>query len=336
MGKLSTTYLGIPVNSPVIVGACDLVETPEHLTKMEKAGAGAIVYKSLFEEQIQLEDMELSNMLDSYNERNAEMTRLFQDKSYAGPEEYLSRLSQAKKRITIPLIGSLNAIYPETWIKYAKAIESTGVDGLELNFFSIPFSDTRTGAEIENEQLAIVKSVVEAVKIPVSVKLSPYYSNLINFISRLQDTGIQGIVLFNKLFQPDIDIDSIKHIAPWNLSSEKEYRLTLRYAGLLYGEFRGDIIGNRGVYHAEDVIRLLLAGSDSVQIVSTIYKNGFGKISEINQSVIAWMTKHGFKTIDDFRGKLSRINTLNPLIYKRAQYIDMMLNSGKLINRPGL
>ncbi len=336
MGKLSTTYLGLPVSSPVIVGACDLVETPEHLSKMEKAGAGAIIYKSLFEEQIQLEDLELSNMLDSYNERNAEMTRLFSGSSYTGPEEFLNRLALAKKKVTIPLIASLNAIYPETWVKYAKGIESTGVDGLELNFFNIPFSDNRTGSEIENEQLAIVKSVVDAVRIPVSVKLSPYYSNLMNFISRLQETGIEGIVLFNKMFQPDIDIDSIKHVSPWNLSSEKEYRLSLRYSGLLYGEFRGDIIGNRGIYDGDDAIRLLLAGADSVQIVSTLYKNGFSRITQMNDTLTGWMTRHGFKTIDDFRGKLSRINTLNPLIYKRAQYIDMMLNSGKLINRPGL
>ncbi|OFY54615.1 MAG: hypothetical protein A2X22_03290 [Bacteroidetes bacterium GWF2_49_14] len=336
MGKLSTTYLGLPVSSPVIVGACDLVETPEHLSKMEKAGAGAIIYKSLFEEQIQLEDLELSNMLDSYNERNAEMTRLFPGSSYSGPEEFLNRLALAKKKVTIPLIASLNAIFPETWVKYAKGIESTGVNGLELNFFNVPFSNSRTGSQIENEQLAIVKSVVDAVKIPVSVKLSPYYSNLMNFIGRLQETGIEGIVLFNKVFQPDIDIDTLKHVSPWNLSSEKEYRLTLRYSGLLYGEFRGDIIGNRGIYNGDDAIRLLLAGADSVQIVSTLYKNGFGRITEINNTMTAWMTRHGFKTIDDFRGKLSRINTLNPLIYKRAQYIDMMLNSGKLINRPGL
>ncbi len=334
MGKLSTSYLGLPVSSPVIAGASDLAETPENLVKMEKAGAGAIVYKSLFEEQIQMEDIRLGNLLDSYNERNAEMTMLFPGSVYAGPEEFLRKLKLAKKSVGIPLIASLNAVYEETWVKYAKWIEETGVDGLELNFFNVPFSSEKSASDIENEQTAIVKKVVEAVKIPVSVKLSPYYSNLLNFISALNSTGIKGIVLFNKLFQPDIDIDSLKHASPWNLSSEKEYRLALRYAGLLFGQTGSDIIASRGIYQGEDVVRLLLAGADTVQVVSTLYKNGINQISRMNETISDWMSKHQFSSLSDFRGRMSRANTVNPMIYKRAQYIDMILNSGKLIGNP--
>jgi dihydroorotate dehydrogenase (fumarate) len=205
---------------------------------------------------------------------------------------------------------------------------------LELNFFNVPFSLEKTGAQIEEEQLRIARKVVEAVNIPVSVKLSPYYSNLPNFISRLSQTGVRGIVLFNKLFQPDIDVDKIKHSTPWNLSSEKEYRLSLRYAGLLYGEGFGDIAASRGITDGEDVIRLLLAGAQVVQVVSTLYRNGIERISEINNGVSAWMTGHGFSSPDEFRGRLSRKNTANPMIYKRAQYIDMMLNSDKIFGTP--
>jgi dihydroorotate dehydrogenase (fumarate) len=333
MGKLSTTYLGLPVSSPVVVGACDLVENPDNLARLEKAGAGAIVYKSLFEEQIQLEDVELSNLLDSYNERNAEMVKVFPGSVYSGPEEFLGKLKAARKKVSIPLIGSLNAIYPETWVKYAKGLESTGINGLELNFFNVPFSFSRSAIEIEKEQIEIAKSVVEAVKIPVSVKLSPYYTNLLQFIDSLMGTGIKGVVLFNKLFQPDIDIATLKHSSPWNLSAEKEYKLTLRYCGLLHGEVSGELTAARGLYNHEDIIRLILAGADSVQVVSTLYKNGIGKLAEINDGISSWMSEHKFKSLDDFRGKLSRANTINPLIYKRAQYIDMMLNSGKHIAR---
>jgi len=334
MGKLKTNYLGLELESPVIAGACDLVENPSNLEKMEKAGAGAIVYKSLFEEQVQLEDLRLYNLLESYNDRNAEMTQVFPGTTYAGPEEFLEKLKRAKKNLGIPVIGSLNAIYESTWVTYARGIEETGVDALELNFFNVPFSIDKTGTEVEDEQIRIVEQVIGAVKIPVSVKLSPYYSNLLNFVDRLNKAGVKGVVLFNKLFQPDIDLDEIKHTSPWNLSHEKDYRLSLRYTGLLYGEGKGDVSASRGVMDGEDAIKLLLAGAQTVQVVSSLYINGIDRIEEINQTIKTWMKFHGYNSTNEFRGRLSRKNTPNPMIYKRAQYIDMMLNSGKLIKKP--
>jgi len=326
--------MGLELKSPVIAGASNLVENPVNLKKIEKAGAGALVYKSLFEEQIQLEDIRLFNLLESYNERNAEMTQVFSGTTYAGPEEFLEKLRQAKQNLGIPVIGSLNAVFENTWIKYAQGIEETGVDGLELNFFNVPFSADKTGAEIEEEQIRIASQVVHSVKIPVSVKLSSNYSNLLNFIGRLHKTGIKGIVLFNTFFQPDVDLDQMKHISPWNLSNEKEYRLSLRYCGLLYGEGMGDVIASGGIMEGEDLTKLLLAGAQAIQVVSTIYKNGIERIDEMNSSLLAWMKYHKYSDIDDFRGELSRKKTPNPMIYKRAQYIDMMLNSGKLIRNP--
>lgn len=331
MNKLKTNYLGLELDSPVVVGACNLVENPANIKKIEKAGAGALVYKSLFEEQIHLEDIRLSNLLESYNERNAEMTQVFPGTVYAGPDEFLEKLKRVKQNTGIPVIGSLNAVYEDTWVQYARGIEATGVDGLELNFFNVPFSFDKTGVEVEDEQLRIVEQVVHAVKIPVSVKLGSNYSNLLNFISRLNKTGIQGVVLFNKFFQPDIDLHDMKHISPWNLSSEKEYRLALRYSGLLFGEGQGDVIASCGITNGDDVIKLLLAGAQAVQVVSTLYKNGIERIDEMNSGLSAWMNHRKYSCIDDFRGGLSRKNTPNPTIYKRAQYIDMMLNSEKLI-----
>ena len=334
MSKLTTRYMGLDLDSPVIVGACDLVENPANLKKIEKAGAGALVYKSLFEEQIRLEDLRLSNLLESYNDRNAEMTRVFPGTTYSGPDEYLEKLKLVKRNLSIPVIGSLNAVNESTWVQYARGIGETGVDGLELNFFNVPFSPDQTGAEIEEEQIRIVEQVVKSVKIPVSVKLSPYYSNLLNFVSRLNKTGIHGIVLFNKFFQPDVDLDGMKHTSPWNLSNDKEYRLALRYSGLLFGEGPCEVIASCGIQEGDDVIKLLLAGARAVQVVSTLYKNGIERIGEMNSSLLVWMKYRGYSSIDDFRGRLSRKNTANPTIYKRAQYIEMMLNSEKLIGRP--
>lgn len=331
MGKLAANYLGLPIESPIIVGANNLTENPENLIQMEKAGAGAIVFKSLFEEQIQLEEIRLEQQLEGYNNRHAEMIQISPDTVYAGPEEYLNHLTKAKLAVKIPLIASLNAVFEETWVRYAKLIEKTGVDGLELNFYTIPFSNELSSAEVEARQIAIAKKVVEAVQIPVSVKLSPSYSNLLNFINLLKDTGIKGVILFNQLFQPDIDIDQVKHITPWNLSTKKDYRLTLRYAGLLYGESPLEIIASRGIHGGEEAVKLLLAGADTVQVVSTLYKNGIEQISQMNEFIEGWMSAHRFSNLHEFRGLLSRAKTLNPLVYKRAQYIEMMLNSEKLL-----
>ncbi len=332
MSKLSTHYLGLELKSPVVVGACDLTENPANLKKIEKAGAGAVVYKSIFEEQIQLEDARLSNILESYNERNAEMTQVFPGTTYTGPEEFLEKLKRVKQKLSIPVIGSLNAVYPETWVKYAQGIAQTGVDGLELNFYNVPYSFEKSGAEIEAEQIAIAEKVVQSVKIPVSVKLSPYYTNPLHFISQLEKAGIKGVVLFNRLFQPDVDLDTIRHSSPWNLSHEKEYRLSLRYSGLLFGKSKGDIIASQGIMDGDDLIRLLLVGASAVQVVSTLYKNGIDRIEEMNNNLQVWMKFHNFSEINDFRGKLSCKNTANPIVYKRAQYIDMMLNSNKMFN----
>jgi len=331
MANLTSQYLGIELKNPIVVGACDLLENQDNLAKLEKAGAGAIVYKSLFEEQIQLEDLELSRQLQEYNERNAEMTSLFPDVSHAGPGEHLYKLKKAVELLNIPLFASLNAVYKETWVKYASLIAGTGVAGLELNFYNVPYSYDKTADEIEQEQLDVVEAVLKEVDIPVSVKLSRYYTNPLGIIKKLDKLGVKGLVLFNKLFQPDIDVISEKHIIPWNLSSPEEYKLPLRYAGLLSGEVDADIIANTGIYSGKDVLKLILAGANNVQIVSTLYKNGVGHIADMLKEMNDWMDVKGYSSLDEIRGKLSRKKLNNPYIYKRAQYIDIILNSERIL-----
>lgn len=331
MANLTSNYLGVELSSPIVAGACDLLDNTENLVKLEKAGAGAIVYKSLFEEQIQLEDLELSMQLQEYNDINAEMTTIFPEVNHAGPGEHLYKLKKAIEAVDIPVFASLNAVFKETWVKYAKLLANTGVAGLELNFYNVPFSFEKSGEEIENEQLDVVKAILEAVSIPVSVKLSRFYTNPLAMVKKLDDLGVKGVVLFNKLFQPEIDLVAEKHITPWNLSSPEEYKLPLRYAGLLSGQIKADIISSTGIFTGKDVLKLILAGADSVQVVSTLYKNGVNHIESMLKEITEWMDAKGYSGFDDFRGKLSKEKVKNPYIYKRAQYIDVLLNSERIM-----
>ena len=333
MAELKTNYLGLKLKNPIIVGASNLVTKTDNLKQIEESGAAAIVYKSLFEEQVQLEALQLQNELGEYNDRNAEMISLFPDIDHAGPEEHLFNLAQARKVLSIPLIASLNAIAKQTWIDYAKKIESTGVDALELNFYAVPRSLDDDGSKIVNEQLDVLKAVKAAVKIPVSVKLSPFYANPLNIISQMDKTGVDGFVLFNRLFQPDVDLSTETHFSPHNLSNPEDYKLALRFAGLLYNEIEGSIIANAGIYEGADVAKLILAGADAVQVVSTLYKNKIPHLIKMLADLSVWMDSKGYKTLDDFKGKLSRKNTKDPFVYKRAQYIDVLLKSEEIFKK---
>lgn len=328
---MKTRYLGIDLKNPVIVGASNIVNKLENVKKVEEAGAAAIVFKSLFEEQIQLESAQLDDKLQEYSERNAEMINLFPKIEHAGPEEHLFNIAMIKKTVKIPVIASLNATIKETWIDYAKRIEEMGVDALELNFFYVPRDIEFDGHNLVGEQVDILKAVRGAVKIPLSVKLSPFYANPLNLIKKLDDAGANGFVLFNRLFQPEIDMDKEAHYTPFNLSVPEDNRLPLRFAGLLYGNLKGDVCSNTGIFTGRDVAKMILAGANCVQIVSTIYKNKIEYISTIIKELEAWMDGKGYKSLNDFRGKLSNKNTNDPFVYKRAQYIDLLLKSDEIL-----
>lgn len=333
MANLRTKYMGLELKNPVIIGANNLVTNTDNLKRIEDAGAGAIVYKSLFEEQIQLENLELFERQTEYEDRNAEMINLFPDPDSDNDDarEHLFDLERAKETVNIPVFASLNAISDMGWVDYAKRIEETGVDGIELNLYSMPEKSDGKFEEIEKKHVKIVTDVKAAVKIPVSVKLSPYYSNPLKLLSDLDNAGADAFILFNRLFQPDIDIETESHNFPYNLSNKEDHRLPLRFAGLLYGNTNASICANSGIISGSDAIKMILAGADAVQIVSTLYLNQIEVITSILGEIEKWMGSKGYETVDSFRGKLSRKNSESKLPYHRAQYMDFMMTTSEIL-----
>ncbi|MCE2937179.1 MAG: dihydroorotate dehydrogenase-like protein [Cyclobacteriaceae bacterium] len=325
--NLSTHYGGIALKNPIVIGASNIVTDPENLVKLEKAGAAAIVYKSLFEEQLQLEQFQLEQQQEAYSNWDAEHDTFFPRVKHAGPAEHILRLRDAKRKISIPLIGSLNCTHDETWEQFAVEMAGSGIDGLELNFYNNNTYFDLEANEIERKQLQTLKRVRAAVNIPIFVKLSPYYSNPLRMIELMDQAQADGFVLFNRLFQPDIDIDKEEHHFPYNFSSEADNRLALRYAGLLHKKVSGSIISNTGVHNGRDVVKMLLAGADAVQVVSAVYKKGIQYIETMLSELEGWMKKKGYESLDDFRGKLSKENLADPFAYKRAQYVDILMKS---------
>jgi len=336
MANLKTHFMGIELRNPVIVGACNLATDLDNLRKMEEAGAGAIVLKSLFEEQIQLESLQMEQEMDEYNERNAEMTSLFPALQHAGPKEHLLMVRNAKKAVRIPVIASLNAVYGTTWAEYAKLLEETGVDALELNFYAVPRDISKTGESIEQEQIEIIKEVKKNVSVPVCVKLSTFYTNPLNVISLMDKAGADGFVLFNRFFQPEIDLNKETHVIHFPMSSDEDNKLPMRFAGLLQGNIKAGICSNTGICTGKDVVKMILAGADCVQVVSTIYKNKISYISNILSDIESWMASKKYKSLEDFRGKLSNKSINDPFVYKRAQYVDLLLKSDELFKKQGL
>lgn len=333
MADLSTTYMGINLKNPIILGASNLVTRPETIKELEAAGIAAIVYKSLFEEQIQLESFQMEEDINEYANRNSEMARLFPDIEHAGPKEHIHNLKKLRQATSLPIIASLNALYEPSWVEYAKLLEDAGVNALELNLYATPGYFEVGCSSIEEKQYQIVRSVKKAVSIPVSVKLSPYYTNTLNFIKKLDEAGVDGFVLFNRFFQPEIDIETETFYFPWELTQERDRHLSLRYTGLLYGNIEASICASRGIYSAEDIIRMLLSGADAVQSVSAIYKNQPAVVTSMLNDLSDWMDKKGYKTLNDFRGKLSRKNLKDPFMYQRAQYVDILMKSEEIFKK---
>lgn len=323
--------MGVTLKNPLILGACNLSNNLEKLKAAEEAGVSAIVYRSLFEEQIQLEASELSSQLEAFDDRNAEMTSLFPKIEHGGPKEHIHNLKKVISELSIPVFASLNAVYKESWVEYAGLLEEAGVAGLELNFFSVPRDFDKSGHDVILQQIDFLKAVKKAVKIPVSVKLSPFYTNILKTIKDLDDAGADAFILFNRLFEPDIDIDEEKHVSPWNLSNHSDHRLAIRYIGLAHENVSASLAANTGIYEGSDMIKMILAGASAVEAVSTFYHHGPGHATEMLKELEQWMDKKGYEDIDAFRGKLSKKAINDPFVYKRAQYIDMLLKSDEMI-----
>ncbi len=329
MPDLKTKFMGIEIKNPIVVGACNLSKDKETLIHLEKAGAGAIVYKSLFEEQIQYERLQFEEKLHEFDERHAEMISIHPNVEHAGPKEHLAELKKAKKALSIPLIASLNAVYKETWVEYAKLIEETGVDGLELNFYTLPREAEQVN--IVDNQVEMVRAVREAVSIPIAVKLGPFYSNPLNVMSKIDEAGANGFVLFNRFFHLDIDVDNEKITSPFNLSKEGDHKLPLKFTGLLYNKVKGSICSNTGIFTGKDMAKMILAGAECVQIVSAVYKYKAQHIEKMLKELEFWMNYRSYKSVDDFRGKLSDDAIKDPFAYARAQYVDILMNPENII-----
>ena len=331
MADLSTTYMGMTLRNPIIAGASEMTSNVETIKRLAGAGVGALVTKSLFEEQIQLEEFMFLDDLEKFNYRHAEMISIFPNLKFAGPEEHLMWVRKTKQAVDIPVIASLNAVNTETWLEYAGLLEETGVDALECNLFGPPMEMDKIGSHIEDEQVALVAELKKVVSIPISIKLSHFYTNPLNVISRMDEAGVDALVLFNRLFEPDLDIESQTHASPFNFSNKTDYRLSLRYAGLLEGRIEADICTGTGIFDGDSVIKMILAGATAIQTVTALYRHGIDHVDKMLKTMEEWMGTHGYDTLDDFRGRLSKRNTTEPWAYTRAQYAKLLMNPKQVI-----
>ena len=327
MANLKTTYMGLELKNPFIAGASGYTANLDRIRQLEEAGAAAVVCASLFEEQIQYERFRLEEDLHQFDNLYAEMTDFFPRVKHAGPKEHLGWVKRAKESVGIPVIASLNAVNRNVWSEWAVQLEDTGADALECNFYSTPSSFDRSSQDVEAEQIEILAEVKNKVKIPVSVKLSAFYTNPLHFIKRLDDVGVRGFVLFNRLFQPDIDVEKQSNRYHHSLSSGTEYEASLRYAGLLHGNIRGDVCANSGLMTGKDAIKLILAGASCVQIVSTLYKNKIGSLADLVREAESWMDARGYKDLSAFQGKMDAKNNQDPAFYRRAQYVKNIIKA---------
>lgn len=339
MIDLSCNYLGLKLRNPIIVGSSGLSSSLENLIKAETAGAGAIVLKSVFEEQIQYEAEALISSQDegavrwkSAFQKIVNEKEQYYDEAYQyltdyatenALEHYISFLKKAKEVCKIPLIASINCKSQYDWALFAKRLEQAGADAIELNVYVLPSDITKSGSEHEQLYFDVIQEVKKYVKIPVSLKIGFYFSGLANSALALSKSGIAGLTLFNRPYNPDIDIDLVQVTASNMFSNEHEYSHSLRWVALLAGKIDCDIAASTGIHNSSSVIKQLLSGADAVQMVSVFYKHHFEIIPTILKEISEWMVKHNFNTISDFKGKLSHKNIINPSMYERVQFIRL-------------
>ena len=325
MADLRTTYMGVPLANPIVVGASSLSRKVDTIRQLEDAGAGGLVIKSLFEEQIQAEAEAFHERLTQYDNSFVEAVSMFPNIEHGGPKQHLYWIEQTRRQVRMPLFASLNCINRETWVSYARQLAETGVDGLELNFYSPPLDPTVTAADIEAREIETLAEVREAVRIPIAVKLHPYYTSLMNVAARFQEVGAQGLVLFNRLFQPDIDLDREQKIAQVQLTHPGDSLVPLRWTALLSQRLEVDLIASTGVDSGADVARMILAGAAAVQVVSTLYRHGPKHIGTMQNELQAWMEGRGYATLGDFRAKLARPKLSDAWSFERGQYIKALI-----------
>lgn len=325
MADLTTEYLGLRLTSPIVVASSALSNRVENLEAAEGSGAGAVVLRSLFEEQIEAANSALEDELSRGAESNPEARTYFPPQR-VGPHEYLSLVEKAKRALEIPVIASLNCAAPGSWTGYAKEIESAGADALEVNVYSVEADPSVGAAEVEKRYLEAVRAVRAAVKIPVAVKLSPFFTSLGHFVARLDEAGANGIVLFNRFLQPDLSLEKMSAAPSMTLSAPAEALLPLRWIALLHGRIRAHLAASTGVYDATGALKPILAGAQVVQLASALVKNGIPHIAKMLTGMEDWLDKKGASSIDDVRGSLSQKSVQDPSAFERAQYVHLILS----------
>ncbi|MCS7221621.1 MAG: dihydroorotate dehydrogenase-like protein [Anaerolineae bacterium] len=324
--NLTTRYMGMTLKNPIVPSSSPLSETLDGIRRLEDAGAAAVVMYSLFEEQIILESHQLDHFLSYGIESFAEALRYFPDMHtyHIGPEEYLNLIRRAKEAVDIPIIGSLNGVSSGGWIEYARKIQEAGADALELNIYYIPTDPRRTGAEIEQMYLDVLRDVKASVSIPVAMKLSPRFSSIPNMALRLAEAGADALVLFNRFYQPDFDLENLEVIPRLVLSTSNELRLPLRWVAILYGRIPVDFAITTGVHTYQDVLKGLMAGAKVTMMASELLQNGVGRISVILEEMQQWMEEHEYESVEQMQGSMSQKNVAEPAIFERANYMKVL------------
>lgn len=325
---LTTNYMGLELRHPIVASASPLSGTLDGIRRLEDGGAAAVVMSSLFEEQIRHENDSFSYLMESGSHSFAESLSYFPDFGVyeVGPDDYLNVLKQAAESTDIPIIGSLNCVTGQGWIDYARQMQQAGARGIELNIYSVQADLEVSGTEVEQRYLDIVKAVKSTVDIPVALKLSPFFSSMGHMAKSLDNAGIDALVLFNRFYQPDIDIVELEVSPSLSLSSAGEIRLPLLWIALLHGKIRASIGASRGVEKADEIIKYLLAGADVVMTTSSLLRNGPGHLGTLMDGLKHWMETRGFTSIDQVRGNMSHDKVANPGAFERANYIRILEN----------
>jgi dihydroorotate dehydrogenase (fumarate) len=327
MNDLSTNYLGLQLKNPIVVGSSGLTDSVEKIIHLEAMGAGAVVLKSLFEEEIIMEMEEtiytMTNRHFVFPETMDYMETVVRENILT---DYLELISEAKKAVKIPVIASINCVSSQKWTYFAKEIEKAGADALELNLFFLSSDNQRSAREIVDATLEIISKVKGSIRIPIALKIGAFQSNLVGYVEQIDQAGVEGIVLFNRSWFPDIDINHLVVSSGFVLSAPSDLGNTLRWVSIVSGRVNADIAASSGIHDAPGLIKQLLAGAQVCQIVSTLYINDLSQILKMTNALSEWMTLHKFKTIGEFRGRLSQANSGNPAAWERVQFMKHFRN----------
>jgi dihydroorotate dehydrogenase (fumarate) len=323
MIDLSTTYLGLKLASPLVVSASPLSREVDGIRRLEDAGASAVVLYSLFEEQLRQEEADLNYHLAAGTESFAESLTYFPQPSefHTGPDGYLNHIRKSKSSVKIPIVASLNGSTLGGWTKFAAEVQRAGADAIECNIYHIPTDPKITAADVERSYLDIVRAVKSTVTIPVAVKLSPFFSNFANMAQRFDHAGADGLVLFNRFYQPDIDLEELEIRPNVLLSSQQALRLPLTWIGILYGRVKASLAGTSGVHSAEDVVKLLMVGANVTMLCSSLMRHGVNHLRHVDRELREWMEEHEYESVQQMQGSMSQIRCPDPGAFERAQYM---------------